>query len=692
MREATEKDEVKVNPDVVEAVRDTEENFQPLLSERNVSKIEPAKVSFEQSVDGATIKANDGRCFAKGDNDQWTMTYRANGQDKQVAISNVELKDAKLSYDLPASGKLIRVTENPDGTRLAVPLAEQSVGATPGDKSLLLQKNSTENKGQNDKGYLVAQKDDKALASDKAEKSKDQAAEKAAEENRKVEKDYLGRVKKETEALPGGGRKEVAYNYAPQPGKDGKYAFVKVESVYDANNKQLSETANYPDGSKSRTEYKYADGKLAEKSFTRTTAKMDESADNIKDPRYRQLSQEYARAYNKQNPVVETKEVTKYSYDKNGELQRSESISTRGGKETGKTIEERQSDGSMKEDRTSGSERFVKVTKDGVIQSKESYKDGALRYDYTLNKDGSTVERNFEMLDGKHRQTSQTDSNPKTGETHRREWSYGNDRAVLVKETITDKYSRFDIGYDEKTGEKTSTYYEKGGKALRQTYEGKLVTSRTEIVNGEKIQDCQYTYDKEKNEAIVKDLINNRECRISLEKPADSLPTDTEHGGLWDRTKDAVSDPGKVYNKSDKPIVVIVNGHVDPDDSFQVKKNKGSNYVYVIQPGEEIPKDVDIDGVVMDRRYQAVKGPDGVWRAPIIPAGDPEPDIVKVENNNTVNVVGFDSHNQPKIEGKYIRKSGLHSEFGGGQPLRPEPSGLRQRNSQWRNPPPVENF
>ncbi len=110
-----------------------------LATELPSGQIEPQRVAFKETVDTSglsSIASSDGRTLIKTDDGSWTMSYRAGGQDKSVSVSNVDLKDGALAYDIQSNGKSVRVTELANGTRIVVPTKGEEINA-PKDLHML---------------------------------------------------------------------------------------------------------------------------------------------------------------------------------------------------------------------------------------------------------------------------------------------------------------------------------------------------------------------------------------------------------------------------------------------------------------------------------------------------------------------------------------------------------------------------
>jgi hypothetical protein len=90
------------------------------------------------------------------------------------------------------------------------------------------------------------------------------------------------------------------------------------------------------------------------------------------------------------------------------------------------------------------------------------------------------------------------------------------------------------------------------------------------------------------------------------------------------------SDRGTLTNKTDKPILYIAN---------QIENgNKGANRIYVLKPGETTPPNVDVDGIVKDKRFQPIVTNDGQILVPDhIP---PDVDCVKIRDGVKADAVG----------------------------------------------------
>lgn len=90
------------------------------------------------------------------------------------------------------------------------------------------------------------------------------------------------------------------------------------------------------------------------------------------------------------------------------------------------------------------------------------------------------------------------------------------------------------------------------------------------------------------------------------------------------------SDRGTLTNKTDKPILYIANGIENG--------SKGANRIYVLKPGETSPPNVDVDGIVKDKRFQPIVTNDGKILVPdYIP---PDVDCVKIRDGIKADAIG----------------------------------------------------
>jgi YD repeat-containing protein len=487
-------------------------------------------------------------------------------------------------------------------------------------------------------------------------------------------------VKTRTVERPDGGKIETTDTYpASADGKALGKCTMSVTRVFDKDNLLQRESAYWGTGRRDTT-FKYDGNKLVEKVSSQSELRpMKVDTNGIKDPRYAQLVQDHNKELAKQQMPPPAVETTKYSYDEAGKLNGFTAVTTRDNREIAKAVSEKLPNGGFKETRTGAENSVIITDKDGKVQSKEvrDGKSNELKYEMKVDEKTGVLNESF-YEKGKLTKVKETRANQDSSEK-----CYSPDGKLT-----STKEQKKNGEFSEKTfspeGKVIGTSEWKNGESVTQSYDAEgRVTERKVRSQGKQIQDSTFEYTKDK-ECVVTDRLTNQKCRISLEKPVTSLPSDTETGGPIDTAKAKLSNPGKVQNDSGKPIVIVVNGHVNPDDKYQVDKNKGKNYLYVLQPGEQVPDNVDIDGVVTDKRYQPVMGPDGVWRAPIIePSGD-TPAIAKVENNKKATVTGFEKDGTPILKGDSLKGPQYFTEFGGGGELTQEPADLRNKNEKWR--------
>lgn len=437
---------------------------------------------------------------------------------------------------------------------------------------------------------------------------------------------------------PDGSRTETTYQYqknGDQSAKSGIDAAIITRKRFDGDNNLLSEATRLPGGHRTETNYKYEDGKLMEKTHTTYPVQLKPGdAKDIKDPRYKELVENYAKLLSKQGDLKPTSETTRYSYDEKG-LKESVTVQTVGEKAVGKTVTERMGDGNFKSTSTGGTENSIVITdKQGVVQSKEvrDARTGLVKQEYKREPDGSSSEKVYEIYEGKQRLIARADTTKE---------------GVLTKESFHEgKTTRREIFEKGKNFPATGVEDFEDGKFKKGIYKESDGTTTTKYADGRMTRekgDVVSLYKDDKFEGSF----------VRPEKTETKLPTESKN------------DRGRVVNEGPKPILVV---YTAADGTMKMAlQEKGAS-----------AGDTDPDGVVTDERFQPRQDHEGRW---VIPAYlPPDAKITKIVGGNTATVkqseagVSIDTTGGDVVDSAKQAAGGGETtagKFNGGRPIQP---------------------
>ncbi len=601
--------------------------------------IEPAKVTFKESVDDAgvmsAVKTSDGRSFNKNEDGSWTMSYRANGQDKTVAVDHVQLKQGKLSYDIQKGDKSLNIIESPDGTKV--------VSAAKTADATLVQKQKFGEKSPE-------QRDASSLMGGDALPKTPEASSRSMDKN--SPKEVPVPVFPELE-VPGKGQT----GERPRVLKDsidtrigtittfkGENGLVSQEIVRDADRdgvKQVEKRVEKPDGTWEGTIVRTGkDGKETRQHYTE--AKQTDTG-----PGRRNIDVE--QTTNEKGEVVKTDWVA-------GDARYSKS--DRGLSKSWK-------DGEAVHTELWKDGKIVEKSRDyGTTSVKEAYENGQLVKESITSQKG-TQEYHYHPPEKETPYKSvETTSDPKT--TKVSEYS-GPDKS---KTTSYDAAGRL-TGYYERDGQHTlsksydsqgrvtdsrvaspdsveTMKYDSAGKTIghfktdkngfvdeKWDSEGRVLEHHKKTyatdVSPVSEEHVSYEYDKKTGEAtgkdrikgieysIVKDTHSDTEIHVCKDgryfvKGPDGKEREFVDAGQYDQTPAQPTrsilgvsiSGGKVENKSERPVLALGKGPGHEHNPH------GDGFLRVVKKGEATdPAKTDYDGVVTDPRFQPVTLPDG---------------------------------------------------------------------------------